>query len=174
MVVYRGPLPADPELDAASQRLATEERCARLARCELGAAPYLIELCGAIPDGALQDCTPDECLGLIQDAAWSYYYALWTACTPEEQLTLVQLVDEGLINPKRALCWEDLRVPILCVLGVLAYVVANTQQAVYDSLLVFGSALASVGVPSMASLVTMFLKGKMASNPTVSGGPANA
>jgi hypothetical protein len=43
--------------------------------------------------------SPDAILDEIGDAADHYYRALWDGCARDEQVTLRQLADEGLVNP---------------------------------------------------------------------------
>jgi hypothetical protein len=42
-----------------------------------------------------------EAVRLIQDAAEPYYRSVWDLCSQEEKLVLIQLAQEGLVNPKR-------------------------------------------------------------------------
>jgi hypothetical protein len=43
----------------------------------------------------------DEVVGFVLDAAEPYYRSIWQLCSREEQLVLIQLAQEGLVNPKR-------------------------------------------------------------------------
>jgi hypothetical protein len=43
----------------------------------------------------------DEVVGFVLDAAEPYYRSVWEVCSHEEQLVLIQLAQEGLVNPKR-------------------------------------------------------------------------
>jgi hypothetical protein len=43
----------------------------------------------------------DDVVGFVQDAAEPYYRATWELCAHEEKLVLIQLAQEGLVNPKR-------------------------------------------------------------------------
>ena len=43
----------------------------------------------------------DEIVGFILDAAEPYYRSLWELCSREERLVLIQLAQEGLVNPRR-------------------------------------------------------------------------
>jgi hypothetical protein len=44
----------------------------------------------------------DDIVGFVLDAAEPYYRSIWELCSREEQLVLIQLAQEGLVNPKRA------------------------------------------------------------------------
>jgi hypothetical protein len=43
----------------------------------------------------------NEVIGFILDAALPYYRSLWDLCTEGERLLLIQLAEEGVVNPKR-------------------------------------------------------------------------
>jgi hypothetical protein len=43
----------------------------------------------------------DEIVGFVLDAAEPYYRSIWELCSDDERLLLVQLAEEGVINPKR-------------------------------------------------------------------------
>lgn len=43
----------------------------------------------------------EEVVGFVLDAAEPYYRATWDLCSREEKLVLIQLAQEGLVNPKR-------------------------------------------------------------------------
>jgi hypothetical protein len=43
----------------------------------------------------------DEIIGFVLDAAEPYYRSIWELCSDDERLLLVQLAEEGVINPKR-------------------------------------------------------------------------
>ena len=43
----------------------------------------------------------DEIVGFVLDAAEPYYRSIWELCSREERLVLIQLAQEGLLNPKR-------------------------------------------------------------------------
>jgi hypothetical protein len=43
----------------------------------------------------------DDVVGFVLDAAEPYYRSLWELCSHEERLVLIQLAQEGLVNPKR-------------------------------------------------------------------------
>jgi hypothetical protein len=43
----------------------------------------------------------DEIVGFILDAAEPYYRSMWELCSREERLVLIQLAQEGLVNPRR-------------------------------------------------------------------------
>jgi hypothetical protein len=57
-----------------------------------------IEIVDSLPDGA--PMTPETLLNDLQDRANPYYQRLWTGCTRQEKLVLVQLGEEGVLNPK--------------------------------------------------------------------------
>lgn len=43
----------------------------------------------------------DEIIGFVLDAAEPHYRSIWELCSDDERLLLVQLAEEGVINPKR-------------------------------------------------------------------------
>ncbi len=43
----------------------------------------------------------DDIVGFVLDMAEPYYRSLWELCSHEEKLVLIQLAQEGLVNPKR-------------------------------------------------------------------------
>ena len=49
----------------------------------------------------LADHREDEIIGFVLDAAEPYYRSVWELCTDDERLLLVQLAEEGVVNPKR-------------------------------------------------------------------------
>jgi hypothetical protein len=51
-----------------------------------------------LPDSA--DLNPETLLEEVQTRAEPYYRSLWASCTKEEKLALVQLADEGVLNPE--------------------------------------------------------------------------
>ena len=56
------------------------------------------------------EVTGDQLISEILDRASAYYRAIWGTCSKEERLTLVQLAQEGLLNPKaRSAIWQLLR-----------------------------------------------------------------
>jgi hypothetical protein len=62
----------------------------------------LIEIAGRLarsPD--LADHREDEIIGFVLDAAEPYYRSIWELCSDDERLLLVQLAEEGVVNPKR-------------------------------------------------------------------------
>lgn len=52
-------------------------------------------------DGALAEVDSRERGRRLRDACRDYYQELWDACLPMERLTLVQLAEEGFVNPRR-------------------------------------------------------------------------
>jgi hypothetical protein len=66
------------------------------------------EMVGEFRPGA--EVTSDQLISEVLDRAGAYYRAIWGTCSKEEKLALVQLAQEGLLNPKaRAAIWQLLR-----------------------------------------------------------------
>jgi hypothetical protein len=73
-----------------------------LVRKEIGACPDLADLARErMAPGAFATLGRDEILRQLADLGWAYYFALWTACSPDEKLTLVQLCEEGFVNHRQ-------------------------------------------------------------------------
>jgi hypothetical protein len=80
----------------------SSQRATRWLTRELQPSEYVVEACRAsLPPGSLSRVERPEGLRRVRDAAWHYYLEIWNACSHLEQLTLVQLAEEGFINAKR-------------------------------------------------------------------------
>ncbi len=80
----------------------SSRRATRWLTRELQPSKYVVEACRAsLPPGSLSRVERIEGLRRVRDAAWHYYLEIWNACSHLEQLTLVQLAEEGFINAKR-------------------------------------------------------------------------
>lgn len=75
---------------------------ARLVR-ECAASEALVEIGKRIgrAENRIDEYRWDEVVGFVLDAAEPYYRSVWELCSREEQLVLIQLAQEGLVNPKR-------------------------------------------------------------------------
>jgi hypothetical protein len=100
----------DPAFDNALSTLegsmggSSSRAAAELVREECSAWPQLRAIAvglvadlRAAPDGS--ETTPERLLEEIAARGESVYRALWSACTCAEKLVLVQLADEGIVNP---------------------------------------------------------------------------
>lgn len=88
-----------PDIPVAADRAALRDKL--LEECA-GIDPPLIEIGARLlrrPD--LTAYRWDEIVGFILDAAEPYYRAMWELCSREERLVLIQLAQEGLVNPRR-------------------------------------------------------------------------
>jgi hypothetical protein len=70
-----------------------EEECSVLPQLRAIGA----DIAGDLPDAV--DLTPERLLEEISTRAEACYRALWSACSCAEKLALVQLADEGVVNP---------------------------------------------------------------------------
>jgi hypothetical protein len=69
---------------------------------ELRAVPRLRWLADHhLPLGAFEGVPPREILSRLSELADNEYGALWSASTPDEKLSLVQLCDEHFVNPRQ-------------------------------------------------------------------------
>lgn len=78
------------------------ERCRRILESECASSEPLIEIAQRLarsPD--LANFRDDEIVGFVLDAAEPYYRSLWDLCSREERLVLIQLAEEGVVNPKQ-------------------------------------------------------------------------
>lgn len=53
-----------------------------------------------------------------------------------------------------SISWDDVRLPFLTLGGVAAFVVFSTERQVFDSTLLFVSALSATAVPVLSRVVT--------------------
>jgi hypothetical protein len=71
-------------------------------RCECGSSERLQRIgLGLLRRRDLDTFAWEEILQIILDAAEPYYRSLWDLCSREERLVLIQLAQEGLLNPKK-------------------------------------------------------------------------
>ncbi len=61
----------------------------------------LVEQRQGLSSDAVSHISRREALERIVESAEGYYWALWTACSRDEKLVLVQLAEERLVNPKQ-------------------------------------------------------------------------
>jgi hypothetical protein len=88
-----------PDIPVTAERVAVRDRLVE--ECA-GIDPPLIEIGARLlrrPD--LTAYRWDEIVGFVLDAAEPYYRAMWELCSREERLVLIQLAQEGLVNPRR-------------------------------------------------------------------------
>lgn len=88
-----------PDIPVTAERVELREKLVR--ECA-GMDPPLIEIGARLlrrPD--LTSYRWDEIVGFMLDAAEPYYRAMWELCSREERLVLIQLAQEGLVNPRR-------------------------------------------------------------------------
>jgi hypothetical protein len=78
-----------------------KERLVATFRKECSRLPRLREIGAEIVDGFTSEAGlgEDQLVDEVLTRADSYYRALWTSCSRDEKLALVQLADEGLVNP---------------------------------------------------------------------------
>ena len=70
---------------------------------ELDSSAFVCDACRAnLPPGSLADVSRSEAQRRVRDAAWHDYLELWSSCSQLEQLTLVQLAEEGFVSERRA------------------------------------------------------------------------
>jgi len=96
--------PAFPKLD---ETLPRPVRALLFSECRH--SEPLIEIAERLarsPD--LADHREDEIIGFVLDAAEPYYRSVWELCTDDERLLLVQLAEEGVVNPKRFAVFRQL------------------------------------------------------------------
>jgi hypothetical protein len=88
-------LPAPPPIHATTNAV-------RLAR-ECSCTEPLMEIGKRIgkPENNIEDYRWEEVVGFVLDAAEPYYRSVWALCSHEERLVLIQLAQEGLVNPKQ-------------------------------------------------------------------------
>lgn len=87
-----------PEIPVTAERI---ELRARLIE-ECASIDTLIEVGARLlrrPD--IQRYRWDEIVGFMLDAAEPFYRSMWELCSREERLVLIQLAQEGLVNPRR-------------------------------------------------------------------------
>lgn len=69
---------------------------------ECGGSGPLIEIAQRLAKSRdLAGHREDEIIGFVLDAAEPYYRSVWDLCSRDERLVLVQLAEEGVVNPKR-------------------------------------------------------------------------
>jgi hypothetical protein len=83
-----------------------------------------IDLVDGLPAGA--PITPETLLDELQERANPYYQRLWTGCTRQEKLALVQLGEEGVLNPKSRETGERLARKRLVVSDPLPRIASET------------------------------------------------
>ncbi len=86
-----------------------DARLHALVAAEMRASPYVFALCRArLQPGELRGRSRRAVLRRIEQTAESYYRSAWDACDADERLTLVQLAEEGFVNPRRLDVLESL------------------------------------------------------------------
>ncbi len=84
-------------------------RLHELVRAEMRASPHVFALCRArLQPGDLAGCGRRAIVRRIEQAAESYYRSAWETCSADERLTLVQVAEEGFVNPRRVDVLEGL------------------------------------------------------------------
>jgi hypothetical protein len=68
---------------------------------EIHASPELAFACESLPKNTFADFRREDLAAHLASLGAPAYMELWSACTPEEKLTLLQVAQEGVINPGR-------------------------------------------------------------------------
>lgn len=102
LVWLRTPPLEQDRADEEASRLGAEtpETCAFLAE-EIHASPELALACARLPKGSFAEFRHEDLVVHLARLAAPAYAELWSACVPEEKLTLLQVAQEGVVNPAR-------------------------------------------------------------------------
>jgi hypothetical protein len=74
----------------------------RILKLECSSSERLIEIAQRLANSVdLPKYREDEIIGFVLDAAEPYYRSIWELCSQDERLVLIQLAEEGVVNPKR-------------------------------------------------------------------------
>jgi hypothetical protein len=94
--------PADPGNEAAVRAQARSDLLYRQVQDECGHMEPLIEIGRELCQRpGFETLHWDQIEEFLLDAAEPYYRSIWELCSREERLVLIQLAQDGLINPKR-------------------------------------------------------------------------
>lgn len=78
------------------------EECRRVLHTECSGSERLIEIAQRLAKSPeLPRFREDEIVGFVLDAAEPYYRSIWELCSQDERLVMIQLAEEGVVNPKR-------------------------------------------------------------------------
>jgi hypothetical protein len=88
------------ELERKLEGAPAREKLVRLFRRECGATGRLQAMGKEVAETIDEGTTKEQLVTKIQIRADAYYRALWAMCSKSEKLALIQLAQDGLVNPK--------------------------------------------------------------------------